>query len=115
MHELGIVFHILKTLNRLAEENNVKQVSSVTLEIGEVSTAVPELVEDCWNYAVKKETVLKDAKLKIEVLPAVTYCEDCKQEYPTVQYGKTCPHCGSPNTFLLKGNEVNIKEMEVLD
>lgn len=115
MHELSVVFHIIKSVNKVAAENDVKKVNSVTIEIGEVSTAIPYYVEDCWNWAVKKETVLKDAKLKIETIPAVTFCEDCKGEYPTVQYGKTCPYCSSGNTFLLAGNEINIKEIEVVD
>ena len=50
---------------------------------------------------------------KIEEIPAVTFCEDCKKEYPTVQYGKICPYCGSPNTYLVRGNEMIIKEIEV--
>lgn len=44
-------------------------------------------------------------------LPAVTYCEGCGREYPTVEYGRICPHCGSEKTWLLRGNELNIKEI----
>ena len=113
MHELGIVFHVLDTVRDVAKENNVKRVRSVTVEIGEVSTVVPELFEDCWNWAVKKETVLKDAAVRMEILKAVTHCEGCGKEYSTVEFGKICPHCGSENTFLLRGNEFNIKEIEV--
>ena len=40
-------------------------------------------------------------------------CEDCKKEYPTVEYGKTCPYCGSEHTYLIRGNEVLIKEIAV--
>lgn len=115
MHELSIVFHIIKSVNEIAVENNVKRISSVTLEIGEVSTAIPYMVEDCWNWAVKKETVLKDAKLIIEPIKAVTFCEDCKTEYETVAHGKICPNCGSPHTFLVTGNEINIKQIEAID
>ena len=39
MHELGIVFHMIKTVERIAEENVLTSVSSVTLELGEVSGA----------------------------------------------------------------------------
>ncbi|MGN0907050.1 MAG: hydrogenase maturation nickel metallochaperone HypA [Bullifex sp.] len=115
MHELGVVFHCLDQVRRIAEENNVKRVNSVTVMLGEVSSVIPYLFEDCWNWAVKKEAVLKDATLKIEVIKAVTYCENCNKEYPTVEYGKTCPHCGSGRTYLLEGNEIMIKEMEVKD
>lgn len=115
MHELGVVFHCIKEVNKIAAENGVSRVNSVTVEIGEVSTVLPDLFEDCWNWAVKKETVLKDAKVIIETLPAVTHCESCLKDYPTVQYGKTCPYCGSGETFLLTGNELSIKQIEVFD
>lgn len=115
MHELGVVFHCIKEVNKIAAENGVSRVNSVTVEIGEVSTVLPDLFEDCWNWAVKKETVLKDAKVIIETLPAVTHCENCLKNYPTVQYGKTCPYCGSGETYLLTGNELSIKQIEVFD
>ena len=57
--------------------------------------------------------MLKGCELKCNIIPAVTYCEDCGKEYPTVEHGKICPHCGSEHTYLLRGNEVEIKEIEV--
>ena len=115
MHELGVVFHCIKQVNEIAAENNVKRVSSVTVEIGEVSTVIPYYFEDCWNWAVKKETVLKDAKIIIEKIDAVTHCSSCGNDYPTVAHGKTCPHCGSPDTYLITGNEILIKQIEAVD
>ena len=115
MHELGVVFHCIDQVNKIAAENNVNKINSVTVEIGEVSTVIPALFEDCWSWAVKKETVLKDAKIKVEVIKAITYCEDCKSEYPTVQYGKVCPNCKSERTYLLTGNELIIKEIEAVE
>lgn len=112
MHELGVVFSIIKTVEEVATENDVTEVSAVKLHLGEVSTVIPEYLTDCWNWAVKKTEIMKEARLDIEIIPAVTYCEDCKKEYPTVKYGKTCPHCGSGNTYLLRGNEFTIQEIE---
>ena len=113
MHELGIVFYIIDDVEEVVEKNELTTVSSVTLELGEVSGVVPSYLDDVWNWAVKKTEVLKEAKLDIEIIPAVTYCEDCRQTYPTVRYGRTCPHCKSPHTYLLQGNEFLIKEIEV--
>ena len=114
MHELGIVFHVIDTVNAIAEENKVEKIHSVTVEIGEVSLVIPSYFEDCWNWAVKKQTTaLHDAKIIMETLPAVTVCEDCGKTYPTVQHGKVCPYCGSERTVLQTGNEFNIKEIEV--
>lgn len=114
MHELGIVFHIMDSLEEVAKENQVTQIRSVTVEVGEVSTVLPDYLTDCWNWAVKKRPMLTECQMIVERLPAVTYCESCRREYPTVAHGKICPHCGSEKTYLLKGNELNIKEIEVI-
>lgn len=113
MHELGIVFYIIKDVKKVAEENGVSRVLKVVMNIGEVSTVVPHLLTDCWDWAVKKEAVLEGCKLEINTIPAVSYCEDCRTEFETVKNGKTCPHCNGGNTWLLRGNEVEIKEIEV--
>lgn len=113
MHELGVVFHIARQVEGVAEENNVSHVSQVKMQIGEVSTVIPEQLEDCWKWNCKKSKVLKDCKLTWERIHAVTFCEGCKQEYDTVEHGKICPHCGSEDTYLVTGNEVLLKEIVV--
>ena len=111
MHELGIVFYIIKDVKQVAEENHVGHVNSVVMDIGEVSTVVPHLLTDCWRWAADKEELLKGAELIINTIPAVTHCDGCGKDYPTVAHGKTCPHCGSKDTWLLQGREVEIKEL----
>jgi hydrogenase nickel incorporation protein HypA/HybF len=113
VHELGIVFYIIRDVKKVAEENHVGHVSAVVMDIGEVSTVVPEYLTDCWRWAADKEEMLKGCELKVNIIPAVTRCEDCGEEYGTVRYGRKCPHCGSEHTFLLQGNQVEIKEIEV--
>lgn len=113
MHELGVVFYVVKDVKQVAEENQVESVASVTLQIGEVTGIIPEYLVDCWNWARKKEPVMEEAELVIEQIDAVSFCEDCQQEYPTVQNAKLCPHCGGEHTYLLRGNEFLIKEIGV--
>ena len=112
MHVLGIVFHMIDTLERVAKENRVEKISAVTLELGEVSGVVPQELTSCWNWAVKKTAVMPQAKLVIKTIPAVTLCENCQRTYPTVPQGRICPNCGSENTWLTQGNEIELKEIE---
>ena len=112
MHELGIVKHVIQTLHDVAKEHDVRRIGSVTLEVGEVSGVVIEQLVDCWNYFREKDELVKGAPLYVETIDAVTFCTACKKTYETVRYGKTCPHCGSPETYLLQGNEFSIKQIE---
>ena len=83
MHELGVVFHIIDDLKAVASDNDVSSISKVTIELGEVSGVVEE------------------------------YLTDCGETYETVKYAKVCPNCGSKHTYLIQGNEFNIKQIEV--
>ena len=113
MHELGIVFRVIDMVEKAAAENGAEAVATVTLELGEVSGVIPHELTSCWNWAVKKTERMGDAALVIETIPAVTYCEGCGQTYPTVPQGKLCPHCGSRDTWLRQGNEIQLKEITV--
>ncbi len=112
MHELGTIYYVMKTVENLAVENKLTRIGSITLEVGEVSGIVPEFLTEFWEYARKKSELFSETELKIETLHAITYCQDCGETYDTVPQGKTCPHCGSGSTYLVTGNEYNIKEIE---
>ena len=114
MHELGTIYYVIDTVEKLMVENNLSKVASITLEVGEVSGIIPEYLTDFWQYAREKSEHFKETELKIEKLEAVTYCQDCRKTYSTMKYKKICPYCGSGNTFLVTGNEYNIKEIEAM-
>ncbi len=113
MHELGLVNYVVKRVSEIAEENKIEKICSVTLEFGEVSGIIPSYLYNYWDWYKKKYPLFADAELKCDEIQAITWCDNCKRTYPTVKYGKTCPYCGSGNTWLQQGNEMNIKEIEV--
>ena len=115
LHELGIVYHIIRDVENVARANSVRRVSSVTLLLGEVSGVVPDLLLDAWRWAADKKPITQGAELVVEPVEAVTHCEACGRDYATVEHGKTCPHCGSGETYLLQGQEVMIKQIETPD
>ena len=115
MHELGIVYHIIRDVENVARAHGVRRVSSVTLLLGEVSGVVPDLLLDAWRWAADKKPITQGAELIVEPVEAVTHCEVCGRDYATVEHGKTCPHCGSGETYLLQGQEVMIKQIETPD
>ena len=59
MHELGIVFHIIDSLEAVGKENRLMKVGSVTLELGEVSGVVDSYLKDCWKWAADKSDLLR--------------------------------------------------------
>ena len=86
----------------------------MTLQIGQVSTILPDYLIDVWNWNCKRVPLLNDCQLLVEEIHAVTHCDSCGKDYDTVPQGKICPYCGSGETWLRTGNEVNIKDITIV-
>ena len=114
MHELGIVMNVLEQVDSVAAENKAEKVLQVTMEVGEVSSIVPDLFIDAFNWAKKKTAFLQEAELQMIIIEGRTYCQNCGETYKTTDHGKQCPHCGSYETYLLTGDQVIIKDLSAV-
>jgi len=112
MHELGVVFHMVDLLEDTAREHDLSHIAKVTVSLGEVSGVVTDFFEDAWLWATKRSDLLKDAELEIYQIEAVNVCNDCGKTYKAVPQGRICPFCGSPQTELLYGTELEIDSIE---
>ncbi len=110
MHELGIVYEVIKIVDRFAQENQLTRVDKIVLEVGQLSQAIPRFLEECYPAAVS-ETAYEDTKLEIIVLPANAKCKNCNEVYNVIKYRKICPQCDANQYELISGQEFNIKEI----
>lgn len=110
MHELGVVIEVIKTIEKIAKEQQLTKIDTVVLQIGELSSMIPMYVEKCYPAAVDG-TILHDTKLKIEVLPANAICKVCNKVYNFVRNHRICPNCGKDDWEILSGREFLIKEI----
>ena len=86
MHELSIVTYVVKQVQEIAEENNLTEIESVTLEFGEVSGIVPEYLEDCWNWYTKKEPIIQGTKSRPS--PGATTASKPIRPYNTAKHAR---------------------------
>lgn len=110
MHELGVVIEVVKTVENVVAQNNLSEVDTIVLQIGELSSMIPRYIESCFPAAVDG-TILENTKLEIEVIPANALCQDCNKVFNVIENKNQCPHCGSIHAKLLSGKEFNIKEI----
>ena len=68
MHELGVLHQVVKTVSRIAEENQVRRIKHITLEVGAVSGFVPQYLTKLFPVAADSCPVLKRTKLCIEMV-----------------------------------------------
>jgi hydrogenase nickel incorporation protein HypA/HybF len=111
LHELGIVFHVVKTVTGIAEKNNLTKVDTIVLQIGELSTIVPKYIESCFPAAIDG-TFMQETKLKIEILPGNVRCKNCGHVFNLIENkGYQCPECETEGGELISGKEFQIKEI----
>lgn len=110
MHEIGVLFEVVNSVEKFAEKNNVKKIDTLILQIGELSSMIPKYMKNLYPMAVEG-TILKDSELEIEILPANALCKDCKKVFNIISNKGICPNCTSKNCELLSGKEFYIKEI----
>jgi len=110
LHELGVVFEVIKTVEGFAKQNNLTKFDKLVLQIGELSSMIPKYIEACYPAAVDG-TPFQDMKLEIEILPGNAICKKCNKVFNFIENSQTCPTCGSKDCNLLSGREFMIKEI----
>ena len=67
MHELGVLCHAVKMVDRIASKNNIKKVKHITLEVGETSGYVPLFFEKLFPVATDQFPAIRGAELRIQM------------------------------------------------
>lgn len=110
MHELGVVMDVVKTIENFALDNQLEEIETLVLQIGELSSMIPQYIEACYPAAVDG-TILEKTKLVIEVLPGNGLCKSCEKVFNVRAHEGVCPNCKSRSFDLLGGKEFMIKEV----
>lgn len=110
MHELGIVYQLMKTVDNIKIEQNVSEIESITLQIGEMTDIVSDFIKEAWKVSAP-ESDYKSTKLQVEMIPACAKCSDCGYENKVKNLGLVCPECGGSNFKIISGREFLIKEI----
>lgn len=110
MHELSVILQIVDRIKVVAKENELTQIETLVLQIGELTSMIPRYVEACYPAAVDG-TILEDTELVIEILPGNGRCKQCGATYNLIKNHNTCPSCASTEFMVVSGKEFNIKEI----
>jgi len=109
MHEMGITRNIISIVSEHAKGAPVKRVS---LEIGKLSAVLPDAIRFCFDVC-SKGTELENADLEIIEIAGRKRCQDCQLITETYAVFGPCD-CGSWNTTAIAGEELRVKEMELI-
>ena len=108
MHELAIAEAVIATI---AEKVPGERVTRVVLEIGRLSSVVPDAVRFCFDLCAEG-TVVQGAALEIVEVRGSATCHACGTELSLLRPFGRC-FCGSADLTYVAGNELRVPEVEV--
>ena len=76
MHELSIVTYVIEQVDKIAKENSLTDIQSVTLEFGEVSGIVPEYLAGLVYGGVCESTASELAARRMAMDAATSNAEE---------------------------------------
>lgn len=110
MHELSICFNIIETLNDIVKQNELTEIDTIVLEVGELTSIVPEYLKKCFPAAVDN-TIFQNSKIQLEVVKGVGRCSKCHNIYDLLPVDGFCPQCSLKAFTVISGQEFSIKEI----
>jgi hydrogenase nickel incorporation protein HypA/HybF len=110
MHELGITQQIVAIVSERAQGRKVRR---VVLEIGKLTAVLPDAVRFCFDLC-NQGTPVQGAELLIIETNGRARCRQCGNELILDRPFGRCS-CSSSDLEWLAGEELLIKEMELID
>lgn len=108
MHELGVA---LELVDAIATRAGGAQVTRVVLEVGALSSVLPDALSFCFSLATEG-TVVAGAAVEVRTTPASARCRSCERELSLMRMSDRCP-CGGYDLEWLSGDALTIALLEV--
>ncbi|MEP4767358.1 MAG: hydrogenase maturation nickel metallochaperone HypA [Roseibium sp.] len=113
MHEMSLCESILDILKDEAAKGQFTSVKRIAVDVGALSCVEPEALQFGFDV-IMKGSLAEGAKLEISRPPAEALCLTCFKTVPVKQRFDTCPECGSEALQVTGGEELKIRELEVV-
>ena len=112
MHEMSIAQSLINIIHEEMVKNNASILRTVRLNVGEMSTVVPNSLEFCFSILTAK-TPLEGVRLIMDIIPLKGYCRECEDTFKIENFLFVCPSCGNGQVETIEGKDLSIVEMEV--
>lgn len=114
MHELSIALSIVEGAAEEAQKHEGATVEVVHLKLGKFSGVVKDALLFSWEIATQG-TRLENARLEIEEIPLVVFCESCgENKQPAAINNLVCPTCEKPTPEIISGRELQVTALEII-
>jgi hydrogenase nickel incorporation protein HypA/HybF len=113
MHEMSLCEGILGVIEEAAAREGFSRVCRVRLEVGRFSGAEPNALRFGFDV-VMKGSLADGAMLEIIERPGLGHCFSCGETVEIASRIDPCPRCGGTRVVATGGEELRIKDLEVV-
>lgn len=114
VHELSIATSLVElACEKAAGLGNVR-VEAVYVRLGPLAGVVRDALLFSFDVAARG-TALEGARLELEEVPLTVLCPRCEAERELAGFPLECPACGTPTPRVLRGRELELTSLEVLE
>lgn len=112
MHELSVAQNIIEIVKENVPGKELGNVKTIFLEVGEFSGIVSDSLQYCFDV-IKTDTPLEGSKMEIKKIPFLLYCNECKTKTTNNMGIRFCEKCGTCNTKIMSGMDMQITKVEL--
>jgi len=131
MHEWALAEAILASAKQVAEQENLKKVTEVTIKVGELQQAEPPILRFALSQMKAETELFKNAKFHILKAKSTLKCRVCAATWqfnlkkldkataeaihfvPEAAHSFVkCPKCGSPDFEIVSGRGVWLQDIK---
>ena len=113
MHELSLCEGILRVIEEQAAEHRYSSVKAVWLEVGALAGVEVEALRFGFDV-VMRDSIASGARLEILAIAGQAWCMQCSKNVVITQRFDSCSECGSYKLRVTGGEELRIRELEVV-
>jgi hydrogenase nickel incorporation protein HypA/HybF len=113
MHEMALCQSMIDLIEAKQAETDFSRVARVVVEIGVLGHVDPHALEFAFDVSARG-TAAEAATLEIREIAGQAWCMNCTQRTQIERRGDPCPGCGSHQLIVEQGEEMRLKELEVV-
>lgn len=113
MHEFSLAEAIVRASEEVIRAHGGGKAEKISLRIGELQQVVPDALTFAFEI-LKADTLLSDASLEWETVPARVRCTRCGTEFQPADVFWECPSCGTVGGEVVSGKELEIVSITIV-
>jgi len=113
MHEMSLAQSIADIALEEAKRHTAMRVKRIFVDVGALACVDPHALSFGFE-AVANGTPLAGTHLEITTIPAEAYCFACEKSVEIEVKGAPCPTCQTNQLIVRSGDDLQVKEMEII-